>query len=482
MKSDILKFNTQLRKKEITPDQLVKDSLKLINKYHWTNAYLYVNEQRVNEKVNNFDHNIVNNSLLAYIPYSLKDNISTKGITTTGGSRFLEHYIPPYDATVYKILENLNALMVAKVNMDEFGLGGTGLYSGFGYTHHPISKKYAPGGSSSGSAISVANNSVVFSVATDTGDSVRRPASLVGIVGFKPTYGSISRYGVYPYAPSMDHVAIFTRNVTDVAIVTDALSQFDPKDFTSQKRSKSLLNHLLEPDLNQKKIRLGYYKNLEPCMYEDILTAWKKVIDFLYKTNKFEIVELEFDIELLKAVLPTYQILSFPEANSCYANLTGIPFGEKVEGESYEQKVINARTKLLGNQIKRRFTIGAYITLAENYEPLFKKAQKARRMIVDHFEQSKKDVDVVFGLGASNFAAAIEDYKQGLADTNLIDDFLSIANFGGHPSITIPMIKNRDNLTVGLNLVSNQFNDDLIIKTAYLIETELDKNGGNINA
>lgn len=210
---------------------------------------------------------------MAYIPYSLKDNISTKGITTTGGSRFLEHYIPPYDATVYKILENLNALMVAKVNMDEFGLGGTGLYSGFGYTHHPISKKYAPGGSSSGSAISVANNSVVFSVATDTGDSVRRPASLVGIVGFKPTYGSISRYGVYPYAPSMDHVAIFTRNVIDVAIVTDALSQFDPKDFTSQKRSKSLLNHLLEPDLNQKKIRLGYYKNLEPYMYEDILTA-----------------------------------------------------------------------------------------------------------------------------------------------------------------------------------------------------------------
>lgn len=144
--------------------------------------------------------------------------------------------------------------------------------------------------------------------------------------------------------------------------------------------------------------------------------------------------------------------------------------------------MINARTKLLGNQIKRRFTIGAYITLAENYEPLFKKAQKARRMIVDHFEQSKKDVDVVFGLGASNFAAAIEDYKQRLADTNLIDDFLSIANFGGHPSITIPMIKNRDNLTVGLNLVSNQFNDDLIIKTAYLIETELDKNRGNINA
>ncbi|MDC4162988.1 Asp-tRNA(Asn)/Glu-tRNA(Gln) amidotransferase subunit GatA [Mycoplasma sp. T363T] len=482
MKSEILKLNNQLRKKEVTPEQLIKNSLKLIHKYSWTNAYLYVNEDLLSSSSNSFNPDNLNSSLLAYIPYSLKDNISTKNIRTTGGSRFLGSYKPPYDATVYKILENMNASMMAKTNMDEFGLGGTGLDSGFGYTHHPISKKYAPGGSSSGSAISVANNSVVFSIGTDTGDSVRRPASLVGVVGFKPTYGLISRYGVFPYAPSLDHVGIFARSVIDVAIVADALTQYDSKDFTSQKTTNKLLNNLLESDSFNKKIRLGYYKNLEPYMYEDVLTAWKQVIDFLRKTNKFQIVELEFDINLLKATIPTYQMLSFPEANSCYANLTGIPFGEKVEGDNYDEKVINARTKLLGNQIKRRFTIGAYITLANNYEPLFKKAQKARRLIVEEFERSKKSVDVVFSLGASSFAQTIDDIKEGIASSNLIDDFLSIANFGGHPSITIPMIKNRENLTIGLNLVSDQFKDELVVKTAHIIETELDNYGGNINA
>ncbi|QZX49038.1 amidase family protein [Mycoplasma sp. E35C] len=481
MKSVILKLNEQLRNKEITPSDLVHKSLKLIDKYRWTNAYLYVNDNNSIYKAQHHNDELFNSSLLAYIPYTLKDNISTRNMITTGGSRFLEEYTPTYDATVYKILDSMSALMIAKTNMDEFGLGGTGLDSGFGYTYHPLSKKYAPGGSSSGSAISVANGSVAFSIGTDTGDSVRRPASLTGVVGFKPTYGLISRYGVYPYAPSLDHVGVFASTVTDIAIVSDALNQFDTKDFTSQKQNLKLLDQLLKIDHN-KKIRLGYYKNLEPFMYEHVLTGWKQTLDFLRKTNKFEIVELEFNLDLLKAIGPVYQMISYPEANSCYANLSGITFGQKADGENYEQKTINARSQFLGNQIKRRFTIGAYITLAQNYEPLFKKAQKVRRLIVEEFERTKKDVDVIFSLGSSDFAAPIEDILDGSYTNGVIDDFLCVANFGGHPSITIPMIKNADNLTIGLNLVSDKFKDDLVLQTAYLIETELDKIGGSINA
>lgn len=260
MRSLILDLHRKLFNNEISPKKLVSQSLRKAKKFKYTNFLLAKTDTSAKAFASNFNKTEISRSYLSCIPYVLKDNVSTQGILTTGGSAFLKNYVPPYDATVYSLLNRANAVLIGKANMDEFGLGGTGSFSAYGVVCHPFNKKRIAGGSSSGSAVAVASGVVPFAIGTDTGDSIRRPASFCGVVGYKPTYGLISRYGVFPYAPSLDHVGTFTTTVADAAIVADALISYDEKDFSSTKFDKKLFDSLLAP---VREVRIGYPQNIE---------------------------------------------------------------------------------------------------------------------------------------------------------------------------------------------------------------------------
>ncbi|WP_027119906.1 Asp-tRNA(Asn)/Glu-tRNA(Gln) amidotransferase subunit GatA [[Mycoplasma] testudinis] len=475
MQSFILELHEKLLNKKISAKKLVDKSLSSINKFKNTNFVLWKNSLEAIRLGKNLDtDSLLNGSFLAAIPYALKDNISTKHIVTTGGSKFLEHYVPPYDATVYKLLKEAGAILVAKTNLDEFGLGGTGSFSAYGVVSHPFKPKHIAGGSSSGSAVAVASGTVPFALGTDTGDSIRRPASLCGVVGYKPTYGLISRYGVFPYAPTFDHVGTFTRTIADAALVADRIIQYDPNDFTSQNINLKLFEALLEPAGNYK---IAYPANLEIFMEDHILTAWNQLKSLLTK-NKIELVPVELDLHLIQAIDPVYKILSYSEAASCYANLTGIPFGEQGSGENFEQKVMDARNKFFGDQLKRRFTIGAFATSKENFEKYYLKSKKVRAKIVAHINNILSQYDAFISLGASGFAPTIKDVLEDQVLPNIIDDCLQMANFGGLPSITLPFAKSNDNLDLGVNLTSKQFSDEKLLRIALLVETILGESGG----
>lgn len=475
MKSIILDLHNKLIKKKLSPKRLVNSSLKIINKYKKTNFVLYKNSLEAQRLAKHFDNQyLLNKSFLSCIPYALKDNISTKGIVTTGGSKFLENYIPPYDSTVHNLLKKAGAILVAKTNLDEFGLGGTGSFSAFGIVSHPFHKKHIAGGSSSGSAVAVACGAVPFSIGTDTGDSVRRPASFCGIIGFKPTYGLISRYGVYPYAPSFDHVGVFTKTIADAAIVSDQIIAFDENDFTSQKKEIKLFEAL---NKNLENFTIGFPSNIEAIMSEEILTAWNQLKSHL-ASNGINIVPVNLDLELIKVIDPVYKILSYAEAASCYSNLTGIPFGNKSQGNSFEDLAKKTRNVFFGEQLKRRFTIGSFALKKENFEKYYLKSKKVRAKITNHFNDILNSVDAFLTVGASSFSPLIKDVLNGTSSTSsILDDILQLANFGGQPSVTIPFAKNSSGLDLGLNLTSVQFSDAKLLQIALAIENILDLRG-----
>ncbi|WP_027123905.1 Asp-tRNA(Asn)/Glu-tRNA(Gln) amidotransferase subunit GatA [Mycoplasmoides pirum] len=476
MRSKIIDLHQQLKSQNISATKLIKKTIRKISKFKKTNFLINTNiveSTRLSKHLDKSEN--FSKSFLACIPYVLKDNISTKDIITTGGSKFLENYIPPYDATVYKLLKKNNAILVGKANLDEFGLGGTGSFSAYGIVSHPFNKKHIAGGSSSGSAVAVASGVVPFSIGTDTGDSIRRPASFCGVVGYKPTYGLISRHGVYPYAPSLDHVGVFANTIVDVALVADAIIAYDTNDFSSQKFNKNLFVSLNEPISD---FTIGYPANIEIYMDENILTAWNKLKSLLL-TNNIKLVPLGINLELLNAINPIYKIISYSEAVSCYSSFTGIPFGKHLEGNNFEEIAEKSRTLLFGDQLKYRFTIGSFALKKENFDKYYLKSKLVRTKLVNHFNDDfLKKVDVVMSIGSSCLAPLIKDVVENKKPTsNLIDDFLQISNFAGAPSITIPFAKDDKNLFLGVNLTAAQFKDDLLLKIALVIENIINTKG-----
>ena len=270
------------------------------------------------------------NSILTGIPYTLKDNISTSNILTTASSNILKDYVPVYDATVYQKLKKAGAVLVGKTTLDELAMGGTGTTAATGVVRNPWNSNCLIGGSSAGSAVSVALGIVPFSIGSDTGDSIRKPASFGGVVGFKPTYGRISRYGLFAFASSLDHVGVFTRSVRDAAIVTDIIKGYDAKDMTSLKDEDKSYTDELEKPLTHKK--LCYIKeicDINQYNNPEVIETLRKFHDFIDKCRNqgFTVDEVSFDKILLDAIYPTYMIISCAEATSNNANLTGIQFG-----------------------------------------------------------------------------------------------------------------------------------------------------------
>lgn len=403
------------------------------------------------------------------VAIALKDNVSTRGIKTTAASRILDNYVPVYDAHIVDKLNQAGAVIIAKTNMDELAMGGTGLASYYGVCHNPYDLNRIAGGSSSGSAALVACGVVPCAIGSDTGDSVRKPASFCGIVGVKPTYGRISRYGIIPYASSLDHVGYFTNNVKDAALMLEVLQGRDDRDMTSSNAALEQYSELLNSDVKGKKILV--FKNvLDAISNSKTLELFNKVAEGLKQKGAL-VEEVSFDEDLLRTILPTYYIIANAEATANHSNLDGILFGHQEAGETTDEIMINSRTKGFGTWIKKRFVIGSYALFEENQERLLRKAQKVRRLIVETILSKLKDADILLAPASSSGAPLIEGQSiDELSDESLIaENHMVIANFGGLPSMTIPM-GYVDELPIGINLTANPFKEQDMFDVAQAIE------------
>lgn len=410
------------------------------------------------------------------IPYALKDNFSTTGILTTASSNILKDYVPVYDATVYKKLKSAGAVLVGKTVLDELAMGGTGTTGHTGVVKNPWNKDCMIGGSSAGSAAAVALGIVPFSIGSDTGDSVRKPASLGGVVGFKPTYGRISRYGLFAFASSLDHVGIFSRNVRDCAIVTDILKGKDINDMTTINDDKKVYADLIDNDIKGKKLFYikeicgrDTYKDVDDSELQKTIEDFHKTLDKMRDAG-FIIEEVSMDKALLEAIYPTYMCISCAEATSNNSNLTGIPFGPRGDGNSIEEIMFDARTKGFSELIKRRFILGSYILQRENQEKLFLNAGRVRRMIVDKMNEFFKEYDGMIAPCSGGPAAKFDSTSEKLSDRYLIlENHLAIGNFGGFPSITLPYTMVND-MPVGINITGRVREDDVVLNMANKLE------------
>lgn len=422
------------------------------------------------------------NTLISGIPYVLKDNISTEGILTTASSNILKDYVPVYDATVYKKLKEAGAVLVGKTILDELAMGGTGTTGHLGAVKNPWDKTRIIGGSSAGSAAAVASGIVSYSIGSDTGDSVRKPAAYGGVVGFKPTYGRISRYGLFAFASSLDHIGIFTNNVKDSAIITNILKGRDKYDMTSLEDDFKDYTDTLNNDIRG--MKLFYFKDIcNKEYYKEPNNELNEILDKFEKTiNKcrelgFIIEEVDFDKKLLEAILPTYKIISCAEATSNNANLMGIQFGIRGTGENIEEIIFDARTKGFSEMIKRRFIIGSYVLQKENQEKLFLNAMRVRKMIVNKMNELFNTYDGLIMPAAGSIAPLLESIsKKEERSPLVIENHLAIGNFGGYPSITIPSgFVNK--MPIAINITGKAFEDSKVLNIAYKIEEALGYRG-----
>ncbi len=464
----IEELRSMLDKGEVTPEELFNSANRLAHYFQQDyNSFVTI--------IDKFKYKD-RNSLLNGIPYALKDNFSTSGILTTASSNILKDYVPVYDATVYKKLKKAGAVLVGKTVLDELAMGGTGTTGHTGIVRNPWNKDCMIGGSSAGSASSVALGIVPFSIGSDTGDSVRKPASHGGLVGFKPTYGRISRYGLFAFASSLDHVAMFSRNVRDAAIITDVLKGKDINDMVTLNDDKKTYADLIDKDIKGKKLfyikeicGLDTYKDTSDETLTKTLESFHETLDKL-RCQGFIIEEVSMDKKLLEAIYPTYMCISCAEATSNNSNLTGIQFGPRGEGQSVEEIMFDARTKGFSELIKRRFILGSYILQKENQEKLFLNAQRVRHMIVDKMNEFFEEYDGMIAPCSGGPAQSFDSSSEQLSDRYLIlENHLAIGNFGGFPSITLPYTMIND-MPVGLNITGRVKEDDVVLNMANYVE------------
>ncbi|MEG0823779.1 MAG: amidase family protein [Erysipelotrichaceae bacterium] len=411
------------------------------------------------------------NSKLYGVPVVLKDNISTKGIRTTACSNILKNYVPAYDATIVKKLRDAGSIFIAKSSMDELAMGGTNINANIGRCCNPYDTSRITGGSSGGSAALVAAGIVPLAIGSDTGDSIRKPAGYCGICGVKPTYGRISRYGIIPYASSLDTVGYFTSNVSDAATALEVLAGRDDLDMTSSSKVVENYSTNLNSDITGKKIAI--VDNIYEAIKDDsILKEFDKLIDNLAKRGAI-IKHVHFNQEHMEALLPTYLIIANAEATANHSNLDGIRFGEQVIGENVDDVMINSRTAGFSSEVRKRFVIGSYSLFVENQEKIFMKAQKVRQVIVNELKTIMADCDAIIGSSAGSVAPHPDDsYGEKLSCTYLVaENHMLLGNFSGFPSMSIPTALVNE-LPIGVNITTKAFEEQTMFNIAKAIEEE----------
>ena len=464
---DIKTINEKLKNKEIKPIDLVNEAFDRIEETN-LNCFITLNKEDAIKKAKELEDKEVDNILFG-LPIAIKDNIVTKDLRTTAASHILEDFIPIYDATVITKIKEKNMIIIGKTNMDEFAMGSTGETSYFGNTLNPIDKTLVPGGSSSGSAACVAAGITPFSLGTDTGGSIRQPSSFCGLVGLKPTYGRVSRYGVIAFASSLDQVGPITRTVYENALLLNVISGQDKNDLTSSNKEVKDYTSLIGKDITNLKIAVPNY-----YMSEVIDKEVREKITNIINLLKEKGCQVDYvDIDYLEYAIPLYQVIALGEASSNLARYDGIRYGLKVEDfKNIDELYKNTRTIGFGNEVKRRIMIGSYILSGENANVYYYKALKLRKEMTDSFKKVLNKYDLIIGPTNTDVAYKLGT-KQDDALKSFYDDLLTIpVNMAGLPALSLP-VGYKNNLPVGMHIIGNYFEEDKIYQLASYIENNL---------
>lgn len=426
---------------------------------------------KYNAIISEVDIQKTNEGKLANWTTVIKDNVNIKGTRTTAGSRYLENHISIYTASFVHDLLDAGVHITAKTSLDELSMGGTNRTAFTGLVKNPLDETRITGGSSGGSAALVGAKLARLGIGSDTGDSVRKPASFCGIVGVKPTYGLISRYGVIPYAASLDHVAYFTQNVKDAALALEVLAKHDDKDMTSLDVDVPNYSELLDMDLKGK--RIGVFSNVINALDNKSLTNdFNKLVSDLESKGAI-VVEKTMNQDLARSIVSVYTIVSNAESVSLHANLDGVRFGLSPENsKDLEDLMMSARSQGIGVFAKERMIYGAYSIDYKNMDAVYQKATKVRRLLVDAYNEMLEDVDVIIAPASSKPATKIEaeDVDPNTDNTLVAENYMAINNLSGTPSMTIPFTK-FDSMPIGLNISAKVLDEETMFKYAYAIET-----------
>jgi len=452
--------------KEISNKEIIQEVYKLIDENKHLNAFITLNEESSLKKAEALDKN-PSDLPLAGIPIAQKDLFCTKGVRTTCASNILNNFIPPYSATVIENLEKADCISIGKTNMDEFAMGSSNETSFFGNVQNPWGQKLVPGGSSGGSASAVSAGIVPAASGTDTGGSIRQPASLCGISGLKPTYGRISRWGMIAFASSLDQAGPMARTAEDCAIMLNEMCSHDEKDTTSLDDTIPNFEENLNNSLNGKKI--GIVKDLDLSSLDNDVVA-------VYENSLKEFVSMgaelvDINLPNLSLSVPTYYVVAPAECSSNLSRFDGVKFGRRSENpKDLEELYIQTRSEGFGDEVKRRILIGSYVLSAGYYDAYYKKAQQVRRLIKNDFDSAFKNVDVI--MTPTTRGPAFEMGSKGSDPIQMyLEDLFTIsANLAGLPAMSIPN-GNIDNKPIGLQIIGNFLDESTILNFAHMYQT-----------
>jgi len=457
----------KLDKKEITSQEIIESYSKRIDeKEKDVQAFVTVTTDTAVEKSKSVDRT---KSKLAGIPIGIKDNLCTKGVKTTCSSKMLENFVAPYNATVVEKLENEGIISLGKLNMDEFAMGASTEYSAYKSTRNPWDLETVPGGSSGGSAAAVASDMVPWALGSDTGGSIRQPAALCGVVGLKPTYGLVSRYGLVAFASSLDQIGPITKDVEDSAILLNVLAGYDEKDSTSVNLPKKDYTKSLVKDVS--KFKIGVPKEfLGEGINEEVKQS---VLNAIEEYKKLGATVEECSLNIANEALATYYIIACAEASSNLGRFDGIRYGYRTKNYTNLKDIYkNSRSEGFGKEVKRRIILGTYVLSSGYYDAYYKKAQKVRTLIKKEFEKLFEKYDFLITPTSPTVA-----YKIGTKSNNPLEMYLAdlctvSVNIAGLPGISIPCGVDKEGMPIGLQLIGKPFGEETIIQAAYTYEQE----------
>ena len=459
----------KIKKKELSSAEVTIAFINRSKKSKKLNAYISENYENAIKKAKIFDQKPDFKKKLPGIPIAVKDLFCTKNIRTTAGSKILENFVPTYESTVTQNILDEGGIVIGKLNCDEFAMGSSNETSYFGNVQNPVSENLVPGGSSGGSSSALAAKLTPATIGTDTGGSIRQPASFTGTVGLKPTYGSCSRYGIVAFASSLDQAGPMTHDVKDCSLMFEIMSTYDTKDSTSVdfKRENYLTN--LNENIKGKKIGIPKEYRVDG-MPKEIDELWEKGIKII-KENGGQIIEIS--LPNTNYALPTYYIVAPAEASSNLARYDGVKYGFRSKGENLIDMYEKTRSEGFGDEVKRRIMIGTYVLSSGYYDAYYLKAQKVRRLIKNDFDEAYKKVDAILTPSTPSSAFKIGEKLNDPVSMYLNDIFTVPINLAGFPAISIPAGHDKKGYPLGFQVIGKAFDEQSILNIAFALEKNI---------
>ena len=458
-----------IKEKKLSSEEVTTAFVNRSEKSKELNSYITEDFSNAIDKAKKFDEKPNLDLKLPGIPMAVKDLFCTKDIRTTAGSKILENFIPTYESTVTQNIWNEGAILLGKLNCDEFAMGSSNETSFYGNVQNPIDKGLVPGGSSGGSAAAVSGQLTPITIGTDTGGSIRQPASFTGTVGLKPTYGSCSRYGIVAFASSLDQAGPMSQNVEDCALLQEVISTYDNKDSTSIDFKRDQYSKNLTRDIKGKKIGIPKEYRVEG-MPKEIEELWKKGIEYA-KDCGAEIIDIS--LPNTGYALPTYYIVAPAEASSNLARYDGVKYGFRAKGENLIDMYEKTRSEGFGAEVQRRIMIGTYVLSSGYYDAYYLKAQKVRKLIKNDFDEAYKKVDAILTPSTPSSAFKIGEKKNDPISMYLNDIFTVPVNLAGLPAISIPAGLDAAGYPLGLQIIGKAFQEQEILNLAYAMEDKI---------